>query len=171
MIYSIGYSLRSKEEVKRLIGERCRVVVDVRSRRVSRFNKDFDVVKANEWGEGWEYIWLKNLGGKDFFARGGYEGIIREEGFKMGIECVKKMEKKGCVLLCVEKNVLECHRFYLLGRYLKEVKGIEVKHLGGDRELKTTELEELMRSKDEKMGKLCGDELCNVYEKHVMRIR
>lgn len=170
MIYSIGYSLRSKEEVKRLIGLRSKIVCDVRSNRISRFNKDFGVSKVNEWGEGWDYFWLKDLGGKEFFNKGGYDGIIKEEGFLSGIDCVMKM--KDVVLLCVEKDVLKCHRFYLIGRYLKERRGIDVVHLGANEKgVKQSELEELMRQKDrEKGGRLWGGGLSDIYERHVLSV-
>ena len=134
MLYTIGHSNMSQEELLRILSARgIGAVADVRStpwsRRVPWFNQDRIQEVLEE--RGIRYVHLgKELGGRpdreDLFDENGradYERMALEPGFRRGIEKVEELAREGpdqgeVALMCTEHDHLTCHRTLLVAREL-----------------------------------------------------
>jgi len=108
-IYNVGYQKKTQEQFIEILKKAgITLLIDLRERPFSRikgFNQKRLALALNE--QGIEYKWLgKELGGftctKDQWL----------EGCK---ELVKLAEKDTVAMMCMEANVLECHRNDLAG--------------------------------------------------------
>jgi len=128
IIYTLGSSLRSKEEFLELIkANHIQLVIDVRRFPVSKlehFNKDnlSHFLKAS----GIEYLYMgEQLGG---YRRGGYQSYTQTTGFQEGVEEVMRWANRfTTALLCAERFPWKCHRRFI-AQALEE-KGWTVVHI------------------------------------------
>ncbi len=137
MIYSIGYEKTTIEELEQIMAERnIKLLVDVRSRPYSRrpdryqFNKNRLIARFNNTGHYDRYIWSGD-------KLGGLPGPATEEG----IDMLRKTEERGniIILMCLENNPRDCHRFQDIGVRLLKF-GIDVVHIHDGIEEKTSEI-------------------------------
>ena len=117
-------------------------VVDVRSTPHSRFNPHFSrnaLARALDKA-GIAYVFAGGeLGGRpsdrtlyDADGRVRYEMVARTASFDTGIRRVMcDADQRRIVLLCAEKEPLDCHRTLLVGRALVE-RGVAVQHILAD---------------------------------------
>ncbi len=162
-IFTIGHSTDSIETfIEYLKHHQIDTVVDVRSipysRFASQFNKEdisvslkemniFYIPMGNNLGARYEEKELLFEDGKVDFSK-----VIITKRFQEGIYRVERGIKKGykIVLMCSEKNPIECHRFSLISNYLHK-KGYIVNHIV---------------SKDIFEHKLLEDKLFDYYKEH-----
>jgi uncharacterized protein (DUF488 family) len=128
MILTVGYQGLSLEDLRATVEARgIDRIIDVRSVPFSRkpgFNKE-DLRAAF----GRKYLWKGDvLGGR---------GAIREEA----LDWLARQED-ALLLMCMEADPCDCHRFYELALRLLD-RGVECVHLRRGRELSTTELKEV----------------------------
>jgi uncharacterized protein (DUF488 family) len=140
-LYSVGHSNHGEAAFLDLLRQhRIQLVADVRSRPYSRFVSHFGKEKLARIlaEEGVAYLFLgQELGGKpprDDPARFApdYQARIRDPGFEKGIE--RLLEAAGArrtALLCRERDPLDCHRLYLVCRYVRGMVG-PIRHLLAD---------------------------------------
>ena len=139
ILYTIGHSNHTISHFIALLKRhKINMVVDVRSVPYSRYCSQFDknVVSATLQEANIQYMFL----GKELGARpddpacheGGrvdFKCIARRKEFKDGLQCLlTDIGKYYIVLMCTEKEPLECHRTILICRYLKEHK-LCIKHI------------------------------------------
>lgn len=114
VIYSIGTSIREKEQFIELLEEHnLKVVVDVRRFPKSRFDyfckdKLCSMLKKDKIG----YVYLGNtLGG---FRKNGYQEYTKTRSFLIGIEeLIKLASKKNTAFMCAERFPWRCHRRFI----------------------------------------------------------
>lgn len=141
-VFTIGHSTLSYENFHSLLKlHKVNAVADVRtspfSRHFPHFNKDSLQRELRE--DGVKYVFLgQELGGrpksKQFFCEGvaDYERMAGTKDFSSGIERVIEGAKNyRIVLMCSERNPLDCHRCLLVGRALQENK-VKVNHILGN---------------------------------------
>lgn len=141
LCYSLGYSDRKIDEFIELLqryGINC--VVDVRFNPYSKNEKslpyNMDNIKITLNKHGIYYIFMgKELGArnKDCINEQGeacYEDIRKDSNYKKGIVRLIDGMNKGynIVIMCAEKEPVNCHRAILIGYNLKK-KNIDVKHI------------------------------------------
>ena len=134
-IYTIGYAMyRTPEEMikdLRMFNVTC--LVDVRSMPYSAIRPEFNYAK--EFGarqEGDKFQNAEHAVDFDKFAR--------TEEFLSGIQKLIRGTELGYVfvLMCAEKDPMECHRSILIGRHLKEI-GFTVEHIRENARLENQE--------------------------------
>ena len=140
-LYTIGYSGVSFDEfVNALKRHRIDVVADVRSQPFSRFSPDFSKKELENglYGARIKYVFLgKELGARRdepecyVDGRASYPLVEKTAAFRQGIDrLLDGVRNKGLrvVLLCAEKDPVDCHRFMLvchhLKRYLPDIRHI-----------------------------------------------
>lgn len=132
--FTIGHSNQELGEMVSLLKKyNIKTVIDIRrepySSYVPQYNKN---PLSSTLGKSFiEYYFLGDkLGGRSIANNEDYERIINSNYFLEGINFVfSKLQKKGpVVLLCSEKNPINCHRFFLISRYLVS-QGVETKHI------------------------------------------
>lgn len=155
--FTIGYSgIKIEEFIKRLKERSINCVIDVRSTPYSKYLPEYNKDSLKEiLGE--NKILYLNFN-KEFGARRSEDNVYSEDDvvdfdkvielkiFSKGIERLKKGIDKGykIVLMCSEKNPLECHRFSMVSKGLKN-KGFEINHILDDnKEISNKNLEEDM---------------------------
>ncbi len=130
VLYTIGYSLHSLEDFLEILqGYGILAVVDVRSVPYSSFRPDFQYrkLKQNLPARGMEYLFYgRELGGRfedpEVYVQGraDYERIARHEWFRQGLQRLRqKMDEQRLVLMCAEREPLNCHRAILISRCLR----------------------------------------------------
>jgi uncharacterized protein (DUF488 family) len=132
-VWSVGTSNNNWTSFKRLlVGADIEVLIDVRSRPVSRhphFNRPTLRAGLNAAGIGYVFLGLE-LGGRP--AGGGYadyEAMAVSPLFIEGLQKVEELAQRARpVLCCAEAEPLACHRCLLVGRRLVE-RGVEVEHI------------------------------------------
>jgi len=138
-IYTIGHSNHSMEDFIRLLKKHSiTAVADVRSAPVSKHNPQFnkDMLSAALRKQNIAYAFMgKELGGRpddtSLYDNGrvNYLKMVEKPLFKEGINRLLKGRKQHrIVLLCAEKEPLDCHRTILISRHLYRM-GIPVKHI------------------------------------------
>jgi uncharacterized protein (DUF488 family) len=142
MIYTVGHSTHSIQDFVELLKSRgITAIADVRSAPYSRFQPQFNreaLAKALH-DSGIEYVFVGDLiGGRsaneDDYENGRvvYARLKQNDYFKNGIQrVILGSEKYKLVLMCSEKEPIECHRTLLVGQTLFE-QGIPVTHIHGD---------------------------------------
>ena len=139
ILYTIGHSNHTiRNFIALLKRHKINMVVDVRSVPYSRYCPQFDknVVSAALQAVNIQYMFL----GRELGARPNdttcyedgcvnFEFITRRKKFKDGLQRLLTGIGKYCiVLMCTEKEPLECHRTILICRNLKEHK-LCIKHI------------------------------------------
>ncbi|NPU83364.1 MAG: DUF488 domain-containing protein [Syntrophaceae bacterium] len=141
-VYTIGHSNHSWAEFLRLLQNHgIDAVADVRSQPYSRHSPHFSrsELQPKLKGAGIAYAFLgRELGARsenpEHYTNGKvrFDRLARDEPFRQGIERVLKgIETYRVVLLCAEKDPLDCHRTVLVGRHLRK-RGVEVLHILAD---------------------------------------
>jgi uncharacterized protein (DUF488 family) len=154
-IYTIGYASFLIDEFLDVLKQyNIDCLIDVRSSPYSGYYKDFDkeylenklkfIGKyyrnyAREFGARQESkIFSSNEGYLDF------EKFTQSEQFNDGVAKLKESCTEGynIVLMCAEKDPINCHRSIMIGRALKE-KDFDVEHILANKELESqTSVEE-----------------------------
>lgn len=141
-IFTIGHSTHSLEDFLGLLKQHgVTALVDVRSTPYSRFNPQFDKdsLERSLRSAGIEYVFLGHeLGARSndpscyLNGRVQYKRLAQTELFRSGIErVIRGARGHRIVLMCAEKEPLECHRTLLVARALDE-RGVAVVHILGD---------------------------------------
>lgn len=139
-IFTIGHSNHSMEDFAALLADNgVTMVADVRSaprsRWVPHFNPD-NLEPALEQA-GIDYAFMgRELGGRpndrsayDADGRVSYERAAMADDFSDAIaSLIRQADERRIVLLCMERDPLECHRALLVGRALAE-QGVDVRHI------------------------------------------
>lgn len=141
--YSIGHSVHSLGSFLRLLElHGIDAVVDVRSipysKYVSQYNRE--VLQLCLEQRGLEYRWLGGLlGGHNFQGQADLDKIVAGDRVQSGLAQVAALVGAGrrIVLMCAEKEPIDCHRFIVLTFALKQ-QGIDVKHILADGSVVTT---------------------------------
>jgi uncharacterized protein (DUF488 family) len=142
ILYTIGHSNHKIEDFLSLLKmHSINCIVDVRSTPYSHYNTQFnreslvkELLNVNI-----EYIYLGNqLGAR---ASGthcynsnsvNFEYLAKTDQFHIGLESLKDISSKyQSALMCAEKDPIECHRFILICRNLKN-SGFHIKHILSD---------------------------------------
>ncbi|MFZ0929138.1 MAG: DUF488 domain-containing protein [Syntrophobacteraceae bacterium] len=148
-IYTIGHSTHPIDKLLALLKRHAiTVVCDVRSQPYSQTNPQFnrEPLKQALRAEGISYVFLgKELGAKSSDkscyrnGRVQYDLLAQTDLFRQGLERVKNGAKSyRVVLMCAEKEPLECHRTILVSRHLVE-QGMHVLHILSDGRLEEHE--------------------------------
>jgi len=146
-IYTIGYSNHPLERFIALLHQHgVDLLCDVRSDPYSRINPQFnrESLKAALWKVQVTYVFLgKELGARSedpsCYSNGKvqYEYLAQTALFREGIESLmQRMQDSHLVLMCAEKDPLDCHRTILIARHLDKL-GIVIKHILADGSLET----------------------------------
>lgn len=138
-VLTVGHSNHSLETFLGLL-ERHRVtaLADVRSAPYSRFNPHFsrEPLATALKARGVRYVYLgRELGGRSddpaCYKEGRirYDRVAQTDRFREGLErVVRGAAEHRVVLMCAEKEPLDCHRTLLVARALDE-RGVEVAHI------------------------------------------
>jgi len=130
-LLTIGHSNHPIERfLELLVRHGVTALGDVRSFPRSRFNPQFnrDRLDAALRERGIGYVFLgESLGGK----RGDFGAIAATPGFRAGLERVRDGAARHRVaLMCAEKDPLDCHRFMLVCRHLRD--DLAIRHILAD---------------------------------------
>lgn len=147
MIYTIGHSTHSIEDFITLLNiHSINAVADVRSAPYSKFQSQFnrEVLTKSLNQSAIDYVFVgDSIGGRSRNESDYQDGQIvysrikNSEQFKNGIQrVIDGSLKYKLVLMCTEKDPLECHRALLVGQSLVE-QGIELSHIKSDGKLET----------------------------------
>lgn len=154
-IYTIGHSLYSIDQFSELLNKYdINCVIDVRSTPYSKFSPQFNTNELKRFLNNNQkyYIFM----GEEFGARRSetalydtnglldFEKVIKSNLFQSGVKRVKSGLNKEykIVLMCTEKDPLDCHRSILVGRAFHYEK-FEVLNIHEDGSIENqTELEE-----------------------------
>jgi uncharacterized protein (DUF488 family) len=144
-LFTIGHSNHSWESFLDLLrSHRIQVLVDVRSSpyssRLPQFNRES--LQAGLLTVGIRYLFLGDeLGARrseqDCYVDGValYDRIATTPAFQSGLKRVSKgIQKFRSVLMCAEKDPLECHRTILVCRQLRDSSKIQHIHADGSLE-------------------------------------
>jgi len=171
--YTIGHSNHHPSRFIELLGmHNITLVIDVRSSPYSKYMADYnkDALPGILASEGIEYVYFGDeLGGRtndpSLMTEEGqtdYAKVMVTKNFKDGIAKVLRAVSEGenVVLMCSEKEPLDCHRFVLVSRALSG-SDVSVFHILGTGELKSNsdlEAELLARyNLDNRQTKLFGE--------------
>jgi len=140
-IFTIGHSNHSLEDFLTLLNRHhIKAVADVRSQpyaRLAHFNREY--LSAELKAAGIEYIFL----GEELGARrqeqecyednaAPYEKIAKLPAFKEGLaQLCRHAQTHRLVMMCSEKEPLDCHRTILICRRLRD-SGLQIKHILAD---------------------------------------
>lgn len=139
-IWTLGHGQRSFDEyVEMLADHDIEVVVDIRSKPISRFKPHFNRDRLRPALEeiDIDYLFLGDkLGGmpKDdhFYDAAGhtlYAPLSRQPWFVDGIEQIEALAaRKNVALICLEEDPERCHRHLLIGKTLAD-RGSDVQHI------------------------------------------
>lgn len=138
-VLTIGHSAQSVESFVQLLRQAgVTAVGDVRSvpfsRHVPQFNRE--ALKETLAAEKIAYVYLGDeLGGRpkarELFSDGvaDYEKMAQIESFTHGLDrVIEGARTYRIVLMCAERDPLDCHRCLLIGRALK-ARGVSVRHI------------------------------------------
>ena len=147
-VFTIGHSNHEIEAFVELLRQhRVDALADVRSAPYSRFNPQFnrEPFAATLKEKGIRYVYLgRELGGRsenfecyDEEGRIDFDRVAATETFKRGIaRVVDGAARHRIVLMCAEKEPLECHRTLLVARELDN-RSVEVDHIHADGSLES----------------------------------
>ncbi len=115
LIYTIGHSTRSLEELVELLKKYgVETVVDIRrfpvSRKFPRFNREN--MEKHFLAKGIRYIWMgDSLGG---YRSGGYRKYMETKEFKNGIDKLLEIASESVTsIMCAEIVWFRCHRKFV----------------------------------------------------------
>lgn len=142
ILYTIGHSNHKIEDFLSLLkthGINC--IVDVRSTPYSHYNTQFnrEFLASELRNANIEYIYLGNqLGARTGDAHSynknsvNFEYLAKTEQFHIGLKHLTDISSKYRIaLMCAEKDPIECHRFILICKNLKNY-GFHIKHILSD---------------------------------------
>ena len=146
-VLTIGHSNHALDSFIALLHQHhITALADVRSAPYSRFNPQFnrESLASSLKRCGIEYVYLGHaLGGRSndpTCYEGGrvrYDRVAETESFQHGLDrVVHGAAKHRIVLLCAEREPLECHRTLLVAPALDE-RGVEVEHIHADGRLES----------------------------------
>lgn len=146
-VFTIGHSNHSLEGLLELLGRHeVTAVADVRSSPYSRLHPAFnrEGLAAALQARGLAYVYVgKELGARSsdpsYYQNGvvQYRLLARTELFRSGLARVLRgAESNRLVLLCAEKEPVDCHRAILVAREL-EALGAKVVHIHADGHLES----------------------------------
>lgn len=146
-VFTIGHSTHTFEAFVALLKQHgVTALADVRSAPFSRFNPQFnkDALESGLKAQGIKYVFLGRELGARSDDRSCYENgrvqyarLARTDLFHRGIERVLRgANEHRIVLMCAEKDPLECHRTLLVARALDE-QGVAVDHILADGRLES----------------------------------
>ncbi len=146
-VYTIGHSNHAVDSlIACLRMHHVTAVADVRSAPYSRFNPQFNREPLDGClkKHGIEYWFFGHeLGGRFsdptcyIDGRVSYDHVAATDLFRRGLdEVAQSVANHRIVLLCAEREPLECHRTLLVGRAIDE-RGIEVAHIHADGRLES----------------------------------
>jgi len=144
-IYTIGHSNREANELIQILRHyKTQLVADVRSEPYSKYCPQFnkETIKQALANSGIGYIFLgKELGARpedqNCYINGSvsFEKLRISDTFKQAISrLLDEAAKKSIVLMCAEKDPINCHRAILISRVLEQ-QGAEVKHIISETEM------------------------------------
>lgn len=184
-VYTIGHSTHSLEEFVGLLSMHgITALCDVRSTPYSRIHPQFNHRKLKEAlrARGIVFAFLgKELGARseDPSCYDGdkvqYDRLANTELFRQGLGRVQSgMKRFRLVLMCAEKEPLECHRTILVARHLTAL-GIDVQHIHANGKLEShddamSRLAKLLRLPEEDLFHPREDLLDDVYRRQEKRI-
>jgi uncharacterized protein (DUF488 family) len=148
-VFTIGHSTHSIETFLALLQQHgVTALADVRSAPYSRFNPQFNREKLDQSliAHGIKYVFLGRELGARSDNRSCYENgrvqfgrLARTDLFRSGIErVVRGAQEYRVVLMCAEKEPLECHRTLLVARALADI-GVVVRHILADGRVEANE--------------------------------
>lgn len=148
-LYTIGHSTHSIQNVVDILrSNEITSVCDVRSVPYSKHTPQFDreSLKRSIVGAGLHYVYLGNqLGGRSknprHYAEGQvqYDRLASSSAFRQGLDRLdKEMAQNIVVLMCTEKDPLNCHRAILITRQLR-TSMVEILHIMFDGTTETNE--------------------------------
>lgn len=129
IVFTIGHSTHRLEHFVALLKQhQVEVIYDVRSAPYSRYNPQYnrEDLKASLAKHGIAYMFAGDrLGARSnnpaHYVNGKvqYDRLAQSERFKQGIEAVCEVAtQKRVVLMCAEKDPIDCHRAILVCRHL-----------------------------------------------------
>ena len=141
-VFTVGHSNHPLEGfVALLLQHGVTALADVRSVPHSRRHPHFNraALAAALETRGIDYVFLgRELGGRTSdpalheHGRVSYERILRTEQFRTGIDLVLRgAARHSIVLMCAEREPLDCHRTLLVARAL-DLRGLEILHIHAD---------------------------------------
>jgi len=170
-LFTIGYAAYTKESLLDILKtHRITALADVRARPYSSFKPEFsqDLLKSYLQKNDIAYVPIGDQLGIPISNREGcsptktlFQVIAESANFKKGLERIENgLQRHHIVLMCAEKDPLDCHRFLLISRHLPA--RIRIKHILGngkiednnqtiERLLRMSELDQpdLFRSREE----------------------
>jgi uncharacterized protein (DUF488 family) len=171
-LYTIGYSTYELSSFINVLKKyKIDVIVDVRSSPFSSFYSEYNkdnlrnVLKKN----GLKYLFLgDNLGARinapECYQNDGkaiYEKISKHPIFKEGLQRLKKgVEIYNVVLLCAEKDPINCHRNILVCRNIKS-ENLDIIHILSNGELENNNVTEIRLLK---LHNLFEDDMFSTFE-------
>ena len=137
-LFTIGYSVYSQESFLEVLkAHQITALADVRARPYSSFKPEFsqEPLKRFLQKNDIAYVPLGDQCGvsisnreDDSPTRTMFQAIAESTNFKKGLERIKNgLQRHRIVLMCAEKDPLNCHRFLLICRHLPA--GIKIKHI------------------------------------------
>ena len=141
-LYTIGHSNHKIEDFIGLLKKhRINCIADVRSTPYSQYNSQFnrEILTIDLRNANIDYIYLGDqLGARPSDTNcynenhANFEYLAKTEQFHVGLDRLVSTSSKYIVaLMCAEKDPIECHRFILVCRNLKNI-GLHIKHILSD---------------------------------------
>ena len=139
-IFTVGHSNHSMEDFVALLTDNgVNMVVDVRSAPRSRWVPHFnpDNLEPSLERAGVDYAYMgRELGGRpndrsayEADGRVSYERAALADDFSDAIaNLIRQADDRRIILLCMERDPLECHRALLVARALAE-QGVDMRHI------------------------------------------
>jgi uncharacterized protein (DUF488 family) len=168
VVFTVGHSNHPAEWLEKLLRmHRVTALADVRSSPYSRFNPQFNRRALAEWlrDAGIAYGFMgRELGGRSDdpadYAEGRirYDRLAAKPAFKIGLErIIRRPLNERTVLLCAEKEPLDCHRTLLVAPALAD-RGIRVQHILADGTLESHDqaMDRLLETTGLKQANLFG---------------
>lgn len=182
ILYTFGHSNHSLEKFLQLLNKyHITVVGDIRSHPHSKhcphFNYAFlqrELPKNNL-----RYcFWGKELGGRpddprcyDNHGQVQYSSLINTPAFQVGLSRLKQLlVSYPVVLMCTERDPLNCHRSILIGRYLRE---FTIKHILANGDIETQpEIEQRLLNQYNSLQQpsLFNQNLKDAYDLHSQKV-
>jgi uncharacterized protein (DUF488 family) len=138
LLFTIGHSNHAFEHFRALLRRHgIEAVADVRSRPYSRFVPHFSKGRLDrllaEADIGYLYLGAE-LGGRPSTEEGPaaaptYQSRVERPEFRRGIDRLLGAAAERCtVMMCRERDPLDCHRLHLICRYLEPV-AMDIRHI------------------------------------------
>lgn len=183
IIYTIGYTGFSVDEFVELLKQkRINVVIDVRStpysERYSEYNKD-NIEKVLKENSIYYRNYISEFGARqespEFYTSDGYldfELFSKSKQFHVGVNKICNSIDKGynIVILCAEKNPIQCHRTILVARAFSDL-GYDIIHLMPNNQTMTQKQveSELLNKYFPNRGQISIFSNCNMTDEECLR--